>query len=112
MTLSNEPFRKYYHVLGKKMFEEIGDGLVKVTDEAGRSGVFRWDGPYVEGELTEASLHMLIWCGGPRIPKVMNYRWPEVPADINRPSGWPEEIEKHVPHQLGRPGAAPGRSVP
>ena len=102
MSLSNQPLRKYYHVLGKHTFEEIGDGLVRVTDEEGRSGVFRWTGEYVEGELTQCSLHMLIWTGGPNLPKELNYRWPEVPADINRPSGWPEHLEKLLPHQIGR----------
>jgi hypothetical protein len=94
------------------MLEEVGDGLVKVTDESGRWGIFRWDGPWVEGEVTQCNLHMLIWCGGPRLPKEMNYRWPEVPADTTRPSGWPENIEKHVKHQLGEHGARPGPSVP
>jgi hypothetical protein len=102
MNLTNQPKRKYYHVLGKKTFEELGDGLVRVTDDDGVSGVFRWTGEFVDGDLTECNLHMLIWTGGANLPKVMNYRWPEVPADINRPSGWPEELEELVSHQIGR----------
>lgn len=102
MTQSNTPLRKYYHVVGKQTFEEIGDGLVRVTDDTGKAGVFRWTGEYVEGDLTQCNLHMLIWTGGPNLPKVLNYRWGEVPADVNRPSGWPEEFEKLLPHQLGR----------
>jgi hypothetical protein len=102
MSPSNQPPRKYYDVAGKQTFEEIGDGLVRVTSAAGRSGVFRWTGEWVEGDLTECNLHMLSWTGGPTFPKALNYRWTQVPTDINRPSGWPEEYEKLLPHQLGR----------
>ena len=102
MSTDKEPPRKYYHVLGKQTFEELSDGLVRVTDDEGRSGVFRWSGEHVEGELTQCNLHMLSWTGGPTVPKALNYRWPEVPADVNRPSGWPEALEKLLPHQMGR----------
>lgn len=86
--------RRYYHVAGKMMFEELGEGLVRVSDQGGKTGVFRWDGPWVEGELTECNLHMLVWCGGPQLPPGFNYRWPAVPADVNRPSGWPEGLDQ------------------
>lgn len=86
--------RKYFYVAGKELYEELGDGLVRVTDRHKRTGIFKWDGPWVEGELTECSLHMLIWCGGPQLPSGCNFRWPEVPVDINRPSGWPEDLDR------------------
>lgn len=96
MNDANEPLRKHYHVLGKQTFEEVGDGIVRVTDLEGRWGLFRWTGEYIEGELTQCSQQMLRWVGGPNIPKECNYRWTEVPADINRESGWPEHLEKYI----------------
>jgi hypothetical protein len=99
------PMRKYFHVIAKHTFEELDDGLVRVTDQSGKTGVFRWDGRYIEGELTQCNRHMLMWTGGPYLPRELNYRWTEVPVDIARPSGWPEELETLLSHQLGR---APG----
>jgi hypothetical protein len=102
MSLRNDPpLRKYRHVANKQLFEELGDGLVRVTTDEGKSGVFRWNGPWVEGELTECNHNMLIFCGGPTLPKACNYRWSEVPEDVNRPSGWPEELERILHYHLG-----------
>ena len=102
MSLKNAPpLRKYYYVAFKETYEELPDGKVKVTDKDGQWGIFHWNGPWIEGELTDCNLHMLVWTGGPSIPKECNYRWPEVPADINRASGWPAHREKTLAHQLG-----------
>lgn len=88
--------RKYEYVAAKQTYEEIGDGLVRVTDhKSGKTGVFHWDGRWVEGDLRTANSNMTTFCGGPNIPPEFNYRWPEVPADTSRASGWPEQIEKH-----------------
>lgn len=87
--------RSYHHHEADATFDELGDGLVRVTDARGVSGVFRWNGPWVEGPLRDANLHMLIYTGGPNIPAEFNYRSnPIVFADINRPSGWPEKLER------------------
>ncbi|MDB5159704.1 MAG: hypothetical protein JWR50_4411 [Mucilaginibacter sp.] len=91
---ANSDKRKYYHVACKQTFEEIGDGLVRVTTADGREGIFKSTGQWVEGELTEANLHMLVWTGGPRLPQDFRYRWTEIPIDISRPSGWPEHLER------------------
>ena len=91
---ANSDMRKYYYVAHKQTYEEIGDGLVRVTAADGRSGIFKSTGQWVEGELTEANLHMLVWTGGPRPAREFNYRWTEVPIDITRPSGWPEHFER------------------
>jgi hypothetical protein len=88
------PWRKYVHQAALLTYEEIADGQVRVTDGGGRTGIFRWDGRYIEGELTQANQHMLLWCGGPDIPTEFRYQWAEVPIDVDRPSGWPEAIEK------------------
>ncbi len=90
-----EPPRKYHHHGDKCAYEEIGDGLVRVTTEDGVTGTFRADGRWVEGKLRDANLHMLIYTGGPNCPREFNYHSnPIVPADIDRPSGWPEHLER------------------
>lgn len=103
MTLANTPpLRKYYYVRARQFFEELESGRVRVTDADGRTGIFSWDGHYLEGDLSVANEHMLVYVGGPTVPKVCNYRWTEIDADVNRPSGWPEALEEAVAHQLGR----------
>ena len=87
------PWRKYRYVAMKQTFEELPGGRVRVTCDDGRSGVFRWDGPWLEGDLTQANLHMLAWCGGTDLPRECGYRYGEVPVDLDRPSGWPSELE-------------------
>lgn len=96
--------RKYYYTLGRQMYEELGAGLVRVTNRDGKIGIFRCDGSWVEGDVRDANLHMLIFCGGPTIPPEFNYRWPEVPADPERSSGWTETLERGL--------EAAGQAVP
>ena len=88
------PWRKYRHVAMKQTFEELPGGRVRVTADDGRWGVFDWRGPWIEGELTQANIHMLAWCGGVDLPPECRYRYGETPVDIDRPSGWPEPLEK------------------
>ncbi len=98
MTLPNTPpLRKYYHIPFKHTFEEVGDGTVRVTDDNGDTGLFKWTGEYIEGEITQANLHMLFWCGGPDVAPGMNFRWVEYPIDFSRPSYVPEAMEPHIP---------------
>lgn len=63
--------RKKVHPLSGAIYEELGDGRVRV-DKHGVSGVFRWDGTWLEGELTFADPHMLIWVGGRGLPPGAN----------------------------------------
>jgi len=86
--------RKYRYASLRQIFEEQPDGTVLVTCEDGRTGRFHPDGRYIEGDLTQANQHMLVWTGGPRQHPECRYRWGEVPVDINRPSGWPERFEQ------------------
>jgi hypothetical protein len=95
--------RKYRYASFKQTFELQSDGSVVVTCDDGRTGRFHPDGRYIEGELTQANLHMLTWTGGPAQKPECRYRWGETPIDINRPSGWPEELEKTLSYHLGAP---------
>ena len=96
------PWRKYRNVGAKQTFEELPEGRVRVPGDDGRTGVFDWRGPWIEGELTQASVHMLAWVGGPDLPIELRYRYHIMPVDINRPSGWPEYLEKALgPERTG-----------
>lgn len=63
--------RKKRHPLSGAVYEELGDGLVRV-EKNGQVGVFRADGKWVEGDLTFADLHMLVWVGGKDLPPGAN----------------------------------------
>jgi hypothetical protein len=95
------PWRKYRYVAFKQTYEELPGNRVRVTTDEGKTGIFQWNGPWIEGELTQANVHMLVWCGGPDIPPACRYRWGEVPIDVNRPTGWPEELENTLADRLG-----------
>ena len=88
--------RKYVAAVNGETFEELPGGLVRATRSDGKSGVFHTDGRWVEGELRQTNMHMLMFTGGPRIPQQFNYRWFEVPVDTTRPSGWPAPLEEHL----------------
>jgi hypothetical protein len=94
--------RKYRYVAFRQTFEQQEDGTVLVTCDDGRVGRFHTDGRYIEGELTQANKHMLIWTGAPPQKPECRYRWGEVPVDISRPSGWPEQLEVVLHYHLGR----------
>jgi hypothetical protein len=101
MGHNQRPLRKYRYSAFHTTYEQQPDGTVLVTHDDGRKGRFALDGRYLEGDLTQANKHMVFMTGGPDLPDACRYRWGEVPVDINRPSGWPEEQEKALPHQLG-----------
>jgi hypothetical protein len=86
--------RKYFMNLTKQTYEELGDGLVQVTNRDGKTGVFHCDGRWVEGDVRDANINMLIYTSGPNIPAMFDYRWTTLPSDQNRASGWPEAHER------------------
>ena len=86
--------RKYFMNATRQVFEEVGGGLVRVTAADGKSGLFHVDGRWIEGDVRDANVHMLTWTGGPRMDDPFRYRWGNLPADPERPSGWPEPQEK------------------
>lgn len=87
----------------KQTFEQQADGTVKVTADDGRVGHFNPDGSYISGDLTQASMQMIVWVSDPWLPEECDYRWTQVPMDIDRPSGWPAELENTLHYHLGEP---------
>ena len=68
------------HPISGAVYEAIGDGLVRVEDKAkGKSGVFRYDGTWIEGDMTYADPHMLIYIGGPDLPPGRDIYWSFLP---------------------------------
>ncbi len=58
---------KLRHPLTRAIYETQSDGLVRVTEENGASGVFHPDGRWCSGELRDADPHLLGWVGGPSL---------------------------------------------
>jgi hypothetical protein len=88
--------RKYFMNLSQQLYEEIDDGVVRVTNRDGKTGLFHYDGRWIEGDVRDVNLHMLTYTGGPNIPAMFNYRWGRLPADLGRESGWPEPHERYL----------------
>jgi len=93
--------RRWRYALRKQTFEEIGDGTCRVTCDDGREGLFDSEGRYLSGNLTQVSREMVHWVTGPRMPPGCNFRWSQVPVDIERSSGWPEYLEDTMRFHLG-----------
>ncbi len=72
--------RREPHPFTGAVYEEIGDGVVRVDDPAkGMSGLFKWDGTWIEGSLTYADPHMLCAVGGPDLPPGKDIYWTMLP---------------------------------
>ena len=56
------------HPITGAVYRALGDGTVEV-DSNGRKGVFNPDGAHLSGELRIADPHMLLWVGGPQLPR-------------------------------------------
>ena len=54
------------HPFTRALYERIDDARVRVTLD-GKSGVFRRDGSWLEGELREADPQLCGWLGGPKL---------------------------------------------
>jgi hypothetical protein len=70
--------RKKRHPLSGAIYEDLGNGMVRV-EKGDEYGIFRSDGPWVEGPLTFADLHMLVWVGGRELPEGLNVNQRRMP---------------------------------
>jgi len=55
-----------HHPFSKALYEQDQAGNV-VVRLAGRTGVFRADGSWIEGEIYEADPQMCNWIAGPKV---------------------------------------------
>jgi nitrite reductase/ring-hydroxylating ferredoxin subunit len=75
------PLRREPHPFSGAVYQAVGDGLVRVEDKAkGMWGIFRYDGTWIEGSLTYADLHLLMYVGGPDLPAGRDVPWILMPA--------------------------------
>lgn len=70
--------RRKRHPLSGAIYEDMGGGLIRVNKH-GQEGVFKVSGEHVEGDLTFADLHMLVWVGGKELPAGMNVNQRRMP---------------------------------
>jgi phenylpropionate dioxygenase-like ring-hydroxylating dioxygenase large terminal subunit len=72
--------RREPHPISGAIYAEVGDGVVRVEDRAkGKSGLFRYDGTWIEGDLTHADPHLLQLIGGPDLPPGKDLNWMLLP---------------------------------
>jgi len=72
--------RREPHPITGGMYEDLGDGRVRVEDpRTGGYGIFTWNGSWLEGDVTHADLHMLVYIGGQDLPKGKDRYWAMTP---------------------------------
>lgn len=54
------------HPFSGALYEQDGHGNVRVS-KAGKVGLFRSDGTWIEGEIFEADPQLCGWVGGPKV---------------------------------------------
>jgi hypothetical protein len=55
------------HPFTRSLYEQDGDGNVRVTTTDGRVGLFSSQGIHLSGEVYEADPQLCGWIGGPRV---------------------------------------------
>ena len=58
--------RGLIHSFSKALYEQDGNGHILVSLD-GRTGLFRTNGEWIEGEIEEADPHLCGWVGGPQV---------------------------------------------
>jgi len=113
--------RREPHPFSGAIYEAIGDGLVRVDDPAkGKSGVFRYDGTWIEGELTHADPQLLLYVGGPDLPPGRDVYWGFLPPLEDEKTTMPaggtlrafENAGSQPPKVVGRYVGDPGVETP
>jgi hypothetical protein len=54
------------HPFTNALYEHDGEGVVRVTTTDGRTGRYRRDGSFVDGDQFDVDPQMCGWIGGPR----------------------------------------------
>jgi nitrite reductase/ring-hydroxylating ferredoxin subunit len=86
------------------MYEDLGGGRVRVEDpKTGNYGIFTWDGSWLEGDVTHADLHMLVYIGGKDLPEGKDRYWAMTP---------PIDLEDEVLVKGGGTMLAAGQEIP
>lgn len=68
--------RREPHPLTGTIYEDLGEGKIKVQKDGENTyGVFTWRGEWLEGEVTQADPAMLLYIGGPDLPRDHEVLW-------------------------------------
>ncbi|MEZ5743207.1 MAG: aromatic ring-hydroxylating dioxygenase subunit alpha [Sphingomonadaceae bacterium] len=119
MNEMSPPLRRELNPWTGAVYQELGDGLVRIDDKAkGKYGVFRYDGTWIEGDLTYADPHMLMYVGGPDLPYGDDLPWTLMPAlEEDRPQFFEAmkaaaEAQPQRPAIIGKYVGDPGMETP
>ena len=55
------------HPFTRALYEQDGDGHVRVLTTDGKLGLFTVDGTWIQGEVFEADPQLCGWIGGPKV---------------------------------------------
>jgi nitrite reductase/ring-hydroxylating ferredoxin subunit len=104
------------HPISGVLYQEVGDGVVEIHDpKTGKRGKFRWDGTWLEGELTHADPHFLINIGGPLLPEGKDVMWSLMPPVYEpAPEGAPVvsgDPPPEYPRLIAKYSPDPGRKT-
>jgi len=77
------------HPLNGWIYENVSDDVVEVTTPKGKTGKFNANGDWLEGDLKNANLHMILWAGGAQLP------------DENQTARLQDEIPKDIMRTIG-----------
>jgi hypothetical protein len=55
---------RLYHAFSRWSYERTADGLVLVTQPNGSAGLFKPNGVWVSGEITDADVQIICFVGG------------------------------------------------
>lgn len=66
--IETDGYRRLRHPLNGWLYEDLGDGVVKVTTPKGVTGKFSAAAEWIQGELTDANPHLCLWVGGRQLP--------------------------------------------
>jgi len=117
--ITQPPLRCEPHPISGAIYQALGDGLVRVEDKAkGKWGLFRHDGTWIEGSMTYADPHMLIYVGGPDLSWGDDVPYPLMPAlEEDRPAYFAalraaQEAQPQPVKLIGKYVGDPGMETP
>ena len=75
--------RREPHPLTGTIYAQLEGGRVRVQKQGSDSyGVFTWRGEWLEGDVTQADPHMLLYIGGPDLPPENEVFWMQAGANV------------------------------
>jgi nitrite reductase/ring-hydroxylating ferredoxin subunit len=83
-SLPEDGVLRFRDPLNGWVYEDLGEGRVKVVDRKGVEGVFDAHGRWLEGELTDANPHLCLWVGGCQVAEEDSAAYLRDPAMLEK----------------------------